>query len=768
MKNMNAHNSHKKNTAVSWVFVVTLFTMGFSVFSYAQERYYVQERYIELGKQPSISSFYQKQATEVTKGFRIPIFDKRKYENKAVTWQPQRSASTTSSLKTRKRKSRTRLRLEARLKNLKIIPMPKYQFGKEGTIGRKELRWEPKNYINIKSYKLKIKKVPNLLKDISKLAKVDVKSALNKQLNLKAPNPTIVAIADMDRVQFFPESINSFELLKLHLQEPKDLDLLTVDILFQEKDSCEEVTPLTEYLKDKETKDFRIEYYKGMCLHRNKMYTESIPLLAEVIGKSTEYYAKGAVSEIIRDLPKGYESIISEGLAPKKVYNRLDQEQKDKYNYILSKGYFTNENYKRAEVHSKIVSEKSSYYYEAQFLMAISQYMSGNLSKGTQTITKLKDKYLKKFNVSEDLKSLIHITLARFLFERGAYNKAIREYSQVSRSHPLWVDSLIEKGWAQIQIGDYKGAVGNMFTLKSPFFKDAYIPEAQVIQTIGYLNICQFADADETLAYLEKNYPREKKSISDYKKSGISYYDTLTSYITQDTSKIYEYRGLSTSMVREMGRDREYLDAQQKLNNIVDEVYRFNTFIQKLMKMAKNLTVSLSNLTQKSEQLREQESKALIKEKVKLAKSLKDERKKIYEKGVSLNYRIAAFNKGIKAFKKANKNAVDRAIKLRDSYLALAEKKLEKSMSKIDSRLDFVLKNSDFIRYEIYINSGKNIRYRTAGGKVQEETDADAERLPSSVIADKNYGWSFKGEFWEDEIGNFRSQLKNLCPKKEN
>jgi hypothetical protein len=495
------------------------------------------------------------------------------------------------------------------------------------------------------------------------------------------------------------------------------------------------------------------------------MYTESIPLLADVIGQSTEYYAMNAVSEIIRDLPKGYEPLIAEGLAPKKVYNKLNQKQKDKYNYILAKGYFIKENYKRSAVHSKIVSEDGEDYYDAQFLLATSEYMNGRLPEGIQTISKLKENYFKKPITSEEFKSLIHITLARFLFERGIYDRAIQEYSQVSRSHPLWVDSLIEKGWAQLQTGDYKGAIGNMFTLKSPFFKDAYIPEAQVIQTIGYLNICQFADADQTLTYLENTYPVQKQAILDYVDSGISYYDTLTSYISEDTSKIYEYRGLPTSIIREMGRDRAYLDTQQKLNNVVDEIPRFNDFIKKLMEKANKLTADLAKLTNKSKELREKESEALREEDLELAKSLKNQRQSVYEKGLSVNYRITAFNKGIKAFKEANKNAVDRAIKLRDDYLAQAEADLRESMGNVDARLDVVLRNNDLLRYEVYANSGQNIRYRTAGGEVQETTDAEAQRLPSSVVADKDYGWSFKGEFWEDEIGNFRSQLKNLCPK---
>jgi len=28
----------------------------------------------------------------------------------------------------------------------------------------------------------------------------------------------------------------------------------------------------------------------------------------------------------------------------------------------------------------------------------------------------------------------------------------------------------------------------------------------------------------------------------------------------------------------------------------------------------------------------------------------------------------------------------------------------------------------------------------------------------------KSFNWKFKGEIWEDEIGHYRSSLKNVCP----
>jgi hypothetical protein len=62
------------------------------------------------------------------------------------------------------------------------------------------------------------------------------------------------------------------------------------------------------------------------------------------------------------------------------------------------------------------------------------------------------------------------------------------------------------------------------------------------------------------------------------------------------------------------------------------------------------------------------------------------------------------------------------------------------------------------LRYEIFSASGENIRFQVAGGKKEN-------RIPANVIPkSKSLHWNFDGEYWEDEIGHYRSSLTNNCP----
>jgi hypothetical protein len=80
-----------------------------------------------------------------------------------------------------------------------------------------------------------------------------------------------------------------------------------------------------------------------------------------------------------------------------------------------------------------------------------------------------------------------------------------------------------------------------------------------------------------------------------------------------------------------------------------------------------------------------------------------------------------------------------------------------KDMSK---QLAAVLENNEFLRYEVFSGSGENIRYQVAGGAV----GGNPNRVPANIKPQKMMNWNFDGEFWEDEIGSYRSSLQNVCP----
>ena len=55
------------------------------------------------------------------------------------------------------------------------------------------------------------------------------------------------------------------------------------------------------------------------------------------------------------------------------------------------------------------------------------------------------------------------------------------------------------------------------------------------------------------------------------------------------------------------------------------------------------------------------------------------------------------------------------------------------------------------------------MRYQLAGGDVQDKEHAELKAEQG-----KDLNWDFRGEIWEDEIGHYRSSLKNVCAPEDN
>ena len=133
-----------------------------------------------------------------------------------------------------------------------------------------------------------------------------------------------------------------------------------------------------------------------------------------------------------------------------------------------------------------------------------------------------------------------------------------------------------------------------------------------------------------------------------------------------------------------------------------------------------------------------------------------------YEKEliIGLRFQLAILEQsrqGYLDFQKVSQKEVEQT---KSDLKALAANQLMDRMTTMKKQMARVLDNNEFLRYEVFAGSGENIRYQVAGGKVSNET-----RIPASIKPQKSLNWSFQGEFWEDEIGNYRSSLRNNCPQ---
>ncbi|MEK7356295.1 MAG: hypothetical protein AAB250_07585, partial [Bdellovibrionota bacterium] len=276
-----------------------------------------------------------------------------------------------------------------------------------------------------------------------------------------------------------------------------------------------------------------------------------------------------------------------------KILDKLDEKTAANVAYILAQFGAGTDRYKTALEWSRKVPQTHPKYLQSRFIEALSLYQNGQKDKALQ----LQEKLINDLSVDStkmEFQALVALNTARMYFQEMKFKDAHKAFLRVYKDHPLWLQSLTELGWSQLQSGDYEGAIGNMYSIQSPFFQNVYKPESFVIRTVGYLNLCQFGDAYKTLSILEKDYRPILQKVERYSSTKPSHYQTVRNFI-QSTKGTKEVDGLPVPVVREMARHRDFTNLQKALNRQIDErqLYaKFDGEVEKSLKRAQSLVAS--------------------------------------------------------------------------------------------------------------------------------------------------------------------------------
>jgi tetratricopeptide (TPR) repeat protein len=402
------------------------------------------------------------------------------------------------------------------------------------------------------------------------------------------------------------------------------------------------------------------------------------------------------------------------------------------------------------------ISDKSKNFPEATMITALSLYRQGKVDEAIVSLNKLLEL------TDSDKKGLIRnvgaLTLGRMYFQKGAYKDSFQAYLKVDKANPIWLQAMTEQAWTQIMAEDYEGAAGNMFSLHTDFFKNAFAPESYTVRTVGYLNLCQYGDGIQVLSEMKKKYGPLKAKLQTYQaandKRPVGYYETVKAWMKNSDHK--EVDGLPRSFIVELARHPAFTVPQTEINTYEDEITRFNKVTLTLLEREKTVMKKAVEAGREMSEIR----KKLIdkkKDEALLAKLSKAEKRQ-------LSFKIQQFiaQKARTSIKKLREMGVARMEKEKGELREQAGAALKGRMTQLAGGLYRVLEQNEVLAYELYSGAGEHIRYQMAGGQITEK-----ERPELKVEKDKSLNWKFQGEIWEDEVGHYRSSLKNVCPQED-
>lgn len=426
----------------------------------------------------------------------------------------------------------------------------------------------------------------------------------------------------------------------------------------------------------------------------------------------------------------------------------IDVTNNDKY--LLKKAKYFSEKGDLGQLESALtfIPTTSPLYPEAALLKATFDYRQGQLDTAISDIEAAWP--LIESNKKDQIRNLSALTLARLYFQKGDYKTSYQTYLKIDKSSPSWLQAMVEQAWTQILAGDFEGAAGNMFSLHTDFFRKAYAPDTYIVRTVGYLNLCQFGDGVSVLNDLKKRYASTQEKLEAFQKSNkdpIKYYDLVKNWL--QNTKVEEVEGIPRAFIVELARHPNFTSIQKQMNKYEDENSKFNKITVDLIR--KEREARLKMLQSKNEY-------AVMKREKASPEKLRRKEQEFLAVGVE-HMIISRAREGIKKMRAA---AIARLDSEKDELRLKVAKNLKTRYSDFVATLGNLVDQKEVLSYEIYSGAGEHIRYQMAGGEVKERNTA-------SLAPDEkeSYKWKFKGEVWEDEIGHYRSSLKNVCPSDE-
>ncbi len=537
---------------------------------------------------------------------------------------------------------------------------------------------------------------------------------------------------------------------------PPQLKLLQA-LIFSEvkKDYPMALALFAELLQDPLVKT-EATYHLALTSRSLGLYSEYKYRMLQLLNDKKPEWQKRAAVHLATHAAEGDVELVGL-LDPKLESLKVDLDKVDAYQMNRSKYYLEKGDLTKAFAGVDEILMDSPVYTDSVFLKSLILYKGGHLQEaiGLQQ-TVLKDVIEKR--PASEFKSIVAITLARLHFQAAQYKEAYEQYLKVDRTHPEWLQSMIEQAWAQVLSEDYEGATGNMFSLHTDFFKKAFAPESYVVRTVGYLNLCQYGDGAKVVFDFKKKYTPVLTQLKEYQshmKDNVNYYDTIKSWAKNSDLKTVD--GLPREFIFALTRHPSFILQQKMINSIEDQVTKMNKINIELIKTERKALAAQSDSKQKMAAVMKSAKDSGSKDSKKEAFAFQEKRLMAFK----IQYYIA--QKARNSIKELRTAGMDRLDKEKSHFRDLAGKAVKTRFTQMYTKLNDSLDQGDVLKYELYSGAGEHLRYQLAGGEVQ-----DKEHPELKAEQGKDLNWDFRGEIWEDEIGHYRSSLKNVCAPEDN
>jgi len=278
------------------------------------------------------------------------------------------------------------------------------------------------------------------------------------------------------------------------------------------------------------------QYDLAIALFNMKFYQASYGIFSDISAKPNHLKFKETLLWLARlatQLPEPADIVERVGKYDREELDRFKNPQQFplywQLNYLLGRYKYRARSYEEAIDLFKEVDKKSPYFVQAKFFQGITYVQKRESVPAVKSFQAIIDALPSAEGVDDKarMQDLAHLSMARTYYsasvrldESGVpkidpkkLSAAVKYWNRVDVASEYWLDALFEESWAYFMAGDYPHALGNIHTIESPYFPNAFYPEAEVLKAVISFTICQYEDATTIVARMKKRYEPIKKEL---------------------------------------------------------------------------------------------------------------------------------------------------------------------------------------------------------------------------------------------------------------
>jgi hypothetical protein len=123
---------------------------------------------------------------------------------------------------------------------------------------------------------------------------------------------------------------------------------------------------------------------------------------------------------------------------------------------------------------------------------------------------------------AEDLKARCQAGEARTLYQMERFDEADQVYDRIAKRSLVWPDILFEQAWNAFGRHEYNRSLGKLVSYKSPALSFVFNTEVDVLRAQSYLALCLYNDANDVINEFNGKYTRVGEAVKEFVESNAS------------------------------------------------------------------------------------------------------------------------------------------------------------------------------------------------------------------------------------------------------